>query len=116
MAGYKHLSYFIKLLQFRNITYDVENCFPLGICCLLCPLEEKCILQTCYFRQCYVKFGACLLTEQSVVLPVFGLGLKEHLENSGREIAVVLEDCIMTLCSPEYNGLREEVSIGLYFL
>jgi hypothetical protein len=53
--------------------------------------------------------------EQSVVLPVFGLGLQEHLDNSGREIAVVIEDCIMALYSPDYNGLQEEVIYILYF-
>lgn len=50
-----------------------------------------------------------VIVEQSVVLPVFGLGLKEHLEHSGRQIAVVIEECIMALYSPDYNALSEEV-------
>jgi len=52
-----------------------------------------------------------VFSELSVVLPVFGLGLKEHLDHSGREIAVVLEECVMALYSADYNGLEEEVSL-----
>jgi len=48
-------------------------------------------------------FGFCL--EQHATKPVYGCSLEEHLQSSGRKIALVIEECIHILYP---SGLEEE--------
>lgn len=45
--------------------------------------------------------------------PVYGVSLEEHLRVTGRDIALVLEVCIITLIE---GGLEEEVGSVLFSL
>jgi len=47
-----------------------------------------------------------MLVEFGASQPVFGMALGTHLERSCREIASVLEECVVALCD---YGLEEEV-------
>jgi len=45
--------------------------------------------------------------EHSIQKAVFGVPLRDHLEHTGGEVSIVIEQCVMALLR---HGLNEEVS------
>lgn len=50
--------------------------------------------------------------EVTLLKPVFGLNLDEHLQHTNRLISSVIEQSIEALSSAEYDALHEEVHSG----
>jgi len=60
-------------------------------------------IQLTHLMDAHHYFGFCL--EQHATKPVYGCSLEEHLQSSGRKIALVIEECIHILYP---SGLEEE--------